>query len=413
MERPENNKWLDEALSETIGSNQTRTNFEQWKQQHPQAVKMLTSRASRKASGSPGPLTTRRLIMKSPITKLAAAAVIIIAVMLSIHFWGKSTPTAYAFEQTIKAMQAKRSFHIQTYWGSDPKDEFWAEFDENGQVIRYRQEEGEYGTVVTLWENNVRTRYYPKPVDICLMTCIDNTEPELEDFDPQTTVQKVYDQVAQGKATIEIQEPSSNEDLITITVIPTDNSSKKILLVDPDTNFVTRADSYWPNDDEEQEKNEEEQEIHFAIEVLEYNQPIDANTFSLNLPESTITIDQVTQEVGMAQGDMDSEEFAPELVRLALEAWAAGDYAQAGKLFGGSSEVLIERYSHLQPLNIISIGQPELVQYRKPIYTVPCKYEVSRDGRIEMVEPWLLATAVDGQPGRWYVNIIPNLPKGS
>jgi len=38
MKRPENDQWLDKALSETIGSTETRTDFEQWKQDHPQAV---------------------------------------------------------------------------------------------------------------------------------------------------------------------------------------------------------------------------------------------------------------------------------------------------------------------------------------------------------------------------------------
>jgi len=47
MKRPENDKLLDEALSETIGSKKSRTNFEQWKQKYPEAVEMLTSRTSR------------------------------------------------------------------------------------------------------------------------------------------------------------------------------------------------------------------------------------------------------------------------------------------------------------------------------------------------------------------------------
>jgi len=83
----------------------------------------------------------RSIIMKSPITKLAAAAVIVIAVMLSIHLWDKSTPSAYAFIQTVEAMQGKRSFHIQTYFQQRRKDEFWAEFDEEGKLVRYRQRE--------------------------------------------------------------------------------------------------------------------------------------------------------------------------------------------------------------------------------------------------------------------------------
>jgi len=85
MERPENNKWLDEALTETIGSEKPRTDFEQWKQQHPDAVKMLTSRAGKEASVSPPRFKTRRTIMTSTITKLAAAAVIAIAAIAGIY----------------------------------------------------------------------------------------------------------------------------------------------------------------------------------------------------------------------------------------------------------------------------------------------------------------------------------------
>ena len=54
MKSPENDKWLNGALKEVIGSERTRTDFEQWKQKHPDAVEMLTSRtlrASREVRG--------------------------------------------------------------------------------------------------------------------------------------------------------------------------------------------------------------------------------------------------------------------------------------------------------------------------------------------------------------------------
>jgi ferric-dicitrate binding protein FerR (iron transport regulator) len=84
MKSPENDKWLDETLSEVIGSKKPRTEFEDWKQKHPEAVEKLTSRAGRQAV-SPGPLTTRRIIMTSTITKLAAAAAVVIAATMGIH----------------------------------------------------------------------------------------------------------------------------------------------------------------------------------------------------------------------------------------------------------------------------------------------------------------------------------------
>jgi hypothetical protein len=47
MNHTENDKWLDEALSDSIGSEKPETDFEEWKQKHPKAVEMLTSRTSR------------------------------------------------------------------------------------------------------------------------------------------------------------------------------------------------------------------------------------------------------------------------------------------------------------------------------------------------------------------------------
>lgn len=112
MKRPENDKWLDEALSETIGSKKSRTAFEEWKQKHPEAVEMLTSRAGREASASPDPLKIRRIIMTSTITKLAAAAVVVIAAAVGIHQLtgsdksdigvGGLTPTLVAGPKTIR-----------------------------------------------------------------------------------------------------------------------------------------------------------------------------------------------------------------------------------------------------------------------------------------------------------------------
>ena len=41
MKRPENDKWLDDVLSETIGLEKPKADFEQWKQQHPDAVDLF------------------------------------------------------------------------------------------------------------------------------------------------------------------------------------------------------------------------------------------------------------------------------------------------------------------------------------------------------------------------------------
>ncbi len=112
MKRPENDKWLDDALAETIGSEKTKPNFDKWKQGHPEAVKMLTSRADKEASASPSPLSIRKMIMKSPITKLAAAAVIIIACFTGLFFW-KSTGSGIALADVLARIEQVKAYRYK------------------------------------------------------------------------------------------------------------------------------------------------------------------------------------------------------------------------------------------------------------------------------------------------------------
>ncbi len=94
MKHAANNNWLDEALTEAIGSKGKKPDFEKWKQQHTEAVEMLTSRASKGASATTRPLNIGKIIIKSPITRLAAGVVIITAVLIAIHFW--DSPIVFA-----------------------------------------------------------------------------------------------------------------------------------------------------------------------------------------------------------------------------------------------------------------------------------------------------------------------------
>jgi len=309
----------------------------------------------------------RKIIMKSPITKLAAAAVIVGAAILSIHLWDELTPSAYAFVQTVEAMQGKRSFHIQTYFQERRKDEFWAEFDEEGKLVRYRQKEGKGpdGSLLTLWENGVQSQYSPPPDGVHLMKRVDNTDgglEGLEEFDPETIVREIHALVANGDAILEVQKPAPYVHLKTLRVTRTDGKPlKQVLVVDPATKLVVRVDNYWGR--------EGEQVFHKGTEVLEYNEAMDPGLFEPNFPEDTIVIDQVTQEVGMAQGEMSDEEVVLETLREALEALGKEDYTRACILWGGAPRrLLTERCGHLRPVSTVSLGRPVYVQNVLPVY---------------------------------------------
>ena len=86
-------------------------------------------------------LSIGRTIMKSPIAKLAAAAVIIVAVALSITVVDKLTSETYAFEQTLEAVKNVRFMHIvRCDEAGQVKDERWIEIGPDGFQVRYRQD---------------------------------------------------------------------------------------------------------------------------------------------------------------------------------------------------------------------------------------------------------------------------------
>ena len=71
----------------------------------------------------------RSIVMRSPITTLAAAAVVAVTVVLFIGLWDKSAPSAYALEQTVEANQSVRWLHIRNFTiGHDEPREGWIEF---------------------------------------------------------------------------------------------------------------------------------------------------------------------------------------------------------------------------------------------------------------------------------------------
>ena len=403
MKRPENDKWLDEALSETIGSEKPRTDFEEWKQKHPEAVEMLTSRAKSKGSTIQRPHIIRIKIMKSPITKLAAAAVIIVALGLLINFWGNSV--AYALDQTIEANHSVRYLHIKeiTVGHEDEPKEFWFESYEDGQVKNVRiympsWDSPEDGAKVIVWkENTAQVWMKKKNVLITVMdkAVADKMLKSVEAFDPRLAVERLYKQGAEGKVKIEIEEPSDKSKPIVVTA--TGPNRRDVLFVDQATKLVTAIKFYQFKDGEYQYQS--------VLELNGYNQPIDAKVFALDdVPADVIRLDQTTQEVGLEQGNLTDEEVAAEVVRKFFEALIARDYAKAGRMFGGvPGERVQKKYGHIRFIRIVSIGKPVLNPATNEL-KVPYVVEVEENGIItewKTKNNYIPVREVHGQPGRW------------
>ena len=146
-------------------------------------------------------LKIRRIIMKSKIVKLAAAAVIIIAVVLTMNLLDKSIPAAYALEHTIEANHTVRYLHIKVFKdGEDEPKEFWVECNEYGQISSARLQMPEWGSPedgakVGVWkENKVQIWFKRKNT---LFIAGDKAVAEymlrlVEECDPRLAVERLY-----------------------------------------------------------------------------------------------------------------------------------------------------------------------------------------------------------------------------
>ncbi|MHC4335497.1 MAG: hypothetical protein ACYSUV_17365, partial [Planctomycetota bacterium] len=77
------------------------------------------------------------------------------------------------------------------------------------------------------------------------------------------------------------------------------------------------------------------------------------------IPADAMRVDQTTQDIGLAQGDLTDEEIGVELIRRFLQALIEQDYAKAGKLWGGvPAERMKKAYGQIRFIRIISIDKP-------------------------------------------------------
>jgi hypothetical protein len=415
MERLEDKNWLDEALTEAIGSEGKKPDFEKWKREHPEAIEMLTSRTGREKAAA-GPLNIGRIIMKSPITKLAAAAVIIIGVLVSIYLWDKSIPSTYALSQTIQASHSVRYLHIKSFKvNEDEPKEFWVESYEDGEVKNIRMHMPEWdspedGAKVTVWKEN-KAQIWLKKKNI-LVTIRDKTVAAnflnfIKELDPKLVVERLYyARQVQGEVEIEIDEPSDKAEPIVVTATCLPGSSRAgwrlVLFVDRATKLVTSIKFYKLKDDKYQYVE--------RIEYYDYNQLIEAEMFSLDnddIPADVMRIDQTTQEIGLEQGNLTDKEIAVKVVREFYEALIAKDYAKAGQLYGGvPADKMRERWQNINVLRIVSISEP--IPHPYPGvggFQVHCEIEIEKDGIKSILKPYGPGVRpVHGQPNRWNIH---------
>jgi len=107
MNVDKDNENLDELILGAIGRDRPKFDFDKWKQRYEKEIDIFKSQTTGgKAPLSAEPPNIWRIIMNSRITKPAAVAVVILAVVFGVTLIDRSATPAYAIEQTIEAMRS-------------------------------------------------------------------------------------------------------------------------------------------------------------------------------------------------------------------------------------------------------------------------------------------------------------------
>ncbi len=349
-----------------------------------------------------------RIIMKNPITKIAAAAVVLAAVVLSITIFDNTVQEAYAIEQSIKASHTVETLHIRLYRSSEAVangqyDEAYVKYDPSGKFESARMEfaQSSDGPETVVWSNNVAKvwKYSKKKVLIIREPKMAREMEEMAvQLDPKRTLQNLYEMQQKGEQDVKITEPEEEGDLITIEVVH--DKGQDVFYVDPESKLLVRF--------EKQVLNGQDYVVTNAMEISGYNEPIDENVFTLgDLPKDVVVLDQVSQEIGLAQGDLSDDEIVVEVATQFFQALIDEDYAKAGLLMGGLPPERMKTTFHIVKfVRIVSIGK--VVPHSDPLtrgLSVPCEIEMEHAETGErMTETSNVGIRkVQGRPDRWAI----------
>jgi len=320
-----------------------------------------------------------RKIMKSKITKLTAAAVIIITVVLSISVFDKSVATASAaqvLQNAIDAVSDLWSVHMKTRMRTLPADNFsliglnydfvpiemWKRTGENG-LVQWRVEkpgrvllmDGQTTTML-IRPNRGVLRERPLPLGCFdswsgrLLNVHDLLDNELQRAknNPDREVYLRHQEVeGQDKIILEVEVAANvpEGDYLRNTFI-TGSDHLKVYQFDTKTKLLEGLQVYVHTDDDDV--------LIFEVTDIEYNMEIDDSVFVLDLPEN---MNWYGKPKKLPDNELYENMTPKEAVTAFFQACADENWDEVLK-FKASSQIDERTKAYLGGLTIISIGEP-------------------------------------------------------
>ncbi|MFA5554794.1 MAG: hypothetical protein WCZ89_02730 [Phycisphaerae bacterium] len=347
------------------------------------------------------------IIMHSKITKLIAAAAIIISAVFAIHLIDRTVPAAFGIEQVINAYNNIRYLHVKQYWPNEHEpSEFWIKSDEQGRAIkaRYYLPKTEDGIKLITWTPE-KTEVWFKSKGWLSIIYTDRVEERmqsiLEQCQPKLVMKTLLDDQKEGKVEIDIKKPHQTQEPVVISATYKTEPRKEVYYVNQATDLITHIEFYRIEDDREI--------LKLTSEFFDYNVPIDEKMFSLKdeVPKDVRIADRHSQLTGIHQGEMTDEQAAEETARQFLQALIDKDYKKAGLIFGGALEEFAEElFGTINIISIKSVGpavpQPDWEQRG---FRVPCVVEIISGGEkiLWKPDPYVRPGDDERNPNRWHI----------
>lgn len=330
---------------------------------------------SRRPSPALTEINVWRTIMKSKITKFAAAAAIIIVLILSINIFHRSVPTASAaqvLQDAIDAVSDLWSVHMEARMRTSPGDNFsniglnykfvdiemWKRTDIDGTVQWRVQKPGRIllmdgqTTTMLIGTNYGVLREKPLPLGCYdswsgrLLNVHDLLDSELQRAknDPGREICLWYEGdklVLEAAVTTDLSE----DDYLRNQFIQ-DSDHVKVYRFDAKTKLLEALEVYVRTEDQDV--------LIFEVTNIEYNIDIKDDVFALDLPEDMVW----SKEPEMLPDNERYQQMTPkEMATAFFQACADEDWEEYLK-FDSVSKVSQETKDYLGGLEIISIGEP-------------------------------------------------------
>lgn len=245
----------------------------------------------------------------SRLMKLAAAAAIIIAVVLSITILDKSVTPAYAIKQTVEAVKNVRFLHI-IMQDDDERivDERWIEVGVDGFQARYHQESNFMGMSLLIVDDGETCFFYDRNKNTAVLydrnekqyQWIGNLGQFFEDMAGDSTVTIEENVDYKGQRAHRVRWLKLNQDCY----------------IDPETKLPIAVGPY----------------------DVYYEQP-PPETFAYAIPDGIKVVDKRAGTPAEQPEWMNQDEIANEQFKRAREALASGRYTEAIELFGNVVKV--------------------------------------------------------------------------